>query len=185
MDPLEAHRRAQDAFAAVLANVSPDQRSAPTPCAEWTVTDLIDHVLDGNDRVARGFNAEQPAERPADLVEAHRAGADAAQRAFAAPGSLDRVFELPFGQIPGRVLIVMRTTDLLTHAWDLAVATGQSTDVDPELAVRQLGLAREGLRPEFRGPGRFFGDEQPCPPGYPPAAQLAAFLGRTVPEAAD
>lgn len=181
MDPLAAHQRAQDAFAAVLANVDRAQLGAPTPCSEWTVGDLLEHVLTGNEMVARGAGRyQQPPARPEDLAEAHRVGADAAQTAFARPGGLDAVFELPFGQFPARMLIVMRTTDLLAHAWDLAAATGQSTDVDPELATAQLMLARASLPPELRGPGKFFGSEQPCPADRPPADQLAAFLGRPV-----
>ncbi|MGH9115811.1 MAG: maleylpyruvate isomerase N-terminal domain-containing protein, partial [Acidimicrobiales bacterium] len=39
MPELAAHKRAQDAFAAVIANVRDDQLDAPTPCAEWTVRD--------------------------------------------------------------------------------------------------------------------------------------------------
>ncbi len=181
MDPLVAHQRAQDAFATVLAHVGPDQLGAGTPCSEWTVRDLIEHVLTGNEMVARGAGIyDQPPPRPADLVQAHRAGADDAQAAFAGPGGMDVVFDLPFGQFPARLLISMRTTDLLTHAWDLARATSQCADVDPELATAQLALARLGVSPELRGPGKFFGAEQPCAPDRSPADQLAAFLGRAV-----
>lgn len=181
MDPLMAHQRAQDAFAGVLANVSTDQLGAPTPCSEWTVGDLIEHVLGGNERAAQGAGLyQQPPVRPENLVDAHRACAAAAQEAFARPGGMAVMFELPFGQVPGRVFIGMRSSDALTHAWDLAVATGQSTDLDPELATAQLTLARQGVRPEFRGPGRPFGEEQPCSTGRPSADQLAAFLGRKV-----
>jgi uncharacterized protein (TIGR03086 family) len=90
------------------------------------------------------------------------------------------VFDLPFGQFPARMLITIRTTDLLTHAWDLATATGQSTDVDPELATAQLAFARVAVGPELRGPGKLFAAEQPCPADRAPADQLAAFLGRTL-----
>jgi uncharacterized protein (TIGR03086 family) len=181
MDPLAAHHRAQDAFAGVLANVSADQLGAPTPCSKWTIRDLIEHVLSGNEHVGRWAGIyQQPAARPDNLVDAHRATAAAAQGVFARPDGITITFELPFAQIPGRVFIGMRTTDVLTHAWDLAAATGQSTDLDPELATQQLAAARQGVGPEFRGPGRPFGEEQPCPVGRPPADQLAAFLGRKV-----
>jgi len=75
-------------------------------------------------------------------------------------------------------LIGIRTTDVLTHAWDLAAATGQSTDLDPEVATKMLAVARKVVQPAFRGPGRPFGAEQPCSPDRPPADRLAAFLGR-------
>ncbi|BCO36524.1 TIGR03086 family protein [Mycobacterium heckeshornense] len=181
MDPQVAHQRAQDIFAAVLARVRPDQLGAATPCSEWTVRDLIDHVVSGNERVGQWAGSyEQPPARPVDVTEAHRASAAAAQEAFAKPGALDATYRLPFGEVAGRVLIGMRTTDVLVHAWDLAAATDQSTDLDPELALEQLAVARASVRPEFRGPGRPFGAERPCSADRPPADQLAAFLGRAV-----
>ncbi len=57
-------------------------------------------------------------------------------------GRMSATFKLPLGEVPGQVFIGLRTTDVLTHAWDLAAATGQSTDLDPELAVERLAAAR-------------------------------------------
>ncbi len=48
MDQLVAHQRAQQAFANVFADVSAHQMSAPTPCSDWDVTALVDHVIGGN-----------------------------------------------------------------------------------------------------------------------------------------
>lgn len=151
-----AHQRAQDAFAALLANVRADQLGGPTPCSEWTINDLIEHVVGGNEQVGRW--AASPI----------------------GPGGMSATFKLPLGEVPGQVFIGLRTTDVLTHAWDLAAATGQSTDLDPELAVERLAAARALVGPQFRGPGKPFADEKPCPRERPPADQLAAFLGRTV-----
>jgi len=181
VDPLVAHQRAQDAFAGVLANVSADQLGAPTPCSEWTIDDLIEHVIGGNEHVGPWAGGpDEPPARPDSIVAAHRAAAVAAQEVFARPDGMAATFTLPFGEIPGQIFIGMRTSDVLTHAWDLAAATGQSTDLDPELAAEQLAAARAFVAPEFRGPGKPFGDEQPCSSGHAPADQLAAFLGRTV-----
>jgi uncharacterized protein (TIGR03086 family) len=181
MDPLIAHQRAQDAFASVLVNVGPDQHSAPTPCSEWTIHDLIEHVIGGNEHVGPwAGDTDEPAARPDDIVAAHRAAAAAAHAVFARPDGMSTMFTLPFGEIPGQVFVGMRTSDVLTHAWDLATATGQSTDVDPELAAEQLAAVRAFVGPQFRGPGMPFGDEQPCSTERAPADQLAAFLGRKV-----
>jgi uncharacterized protein (TIGR03086 family) len=181
MDPLLAHQRAQDAFAGVLAHVGPDQLDAPTPCPDWAVHDLIEHVLGGNERVGiwSGRNEKAPS-RPDGNVAAHRATADAAQAIFAGPDGMSMMFKLPFGEFPGQFFIGLRTSDVLTHAWDLAAATGQSTDLDPELASEQLAAVRAYVGPEFRGPGLPFADEQPCSSERTPADQLAAFLGRKV-----
>jgi uncharacterized protein (TIGR03086 family) len=180
VDPLVAHQRAQEAFAGVLARVNPDQLGAPTPCSEWTIGDLIDHVIGGNERVGIWSGGGEPPARPDDIVAAHRASADAAQETFAGPDGMTTMYTLPFGEVPGQVFVGMRTSDVLTHAWDLAFATNQSTDLDPELAAEQLVAVRAFVRPEFRGPGRPFGHEQSCSVERAPADQLAAFLGRKV-----
>lgn len=176
-----AHQRAQDAFAALLANVRADQLGGPTPCSEWTINDLIEHVVGGNEQVGRwAASPIEPPARPDGLVAAHQAAAAVAHEIFAAPGGMSATFKLPLGEVPGQVFIGLRTTDVLTHAWDLAAATGQSTDLDPELAVERLAAARALVGPQFRGPGKPCADEKPCPRERPPADQLAAFLGRTV-----
>jgi len=181
LDPLTAHRRAQEAFAGILAEVTSAQLGDPTPCPAWTVLDLIDHVIGGNHRVAqRAGKQEQAPPRPETLGEAHRLSAVAANDTFASPAAMTAVFDLPVGPVPGKIFIRMRTTDVLAHAWDLAVALGQPTNLDTELAAQVLAATRQHLGPEFRGPGKPFGEEQPCPGDRPPADQLAAFLGRAV-----
>jgi uncharacterized protein (TIGR03086 family) len=179
VDQLAAHQRAQDAFAKVLVNVQPEQLSAPTPCAEWDAKGVIDHVVGGNQRVQH-LADQQPVALPADLVAAHAASAKGAQEIFAAPDGLTRIFELPFGAFPGAAFIGLRTTDVVTHAWDLARATGQSTDLDPELAADSLEVSKQRISPAFRGAGKPFGEEQSCPDGRCAADRLAAFLGRAV-----
>ena len=133
MDPLVAHQRAQDTFAHVLVTVTPDQLSSPTPCPEWDVKALVDHVIAGNQRVVERAGGHV-APLPEVLDGTHRASAKAAQEVFAEPQALTRTYQLPIGELPGAAFIELRTSDLLVHAWDLAIATGQPTDLDPELA---------------------------------------------------
>lgn len=182
MDQLEAHQRAQDSFALVLANVRPDQFALATPCAEWTVLDVIEHVVGGNGwvQVRAGLEAVTVPEGTEHLGEALAISAAAAQAVFAGPDGLTRIYDLPIGSIPGSVFVSIRTGDVLAHAWDIAKATGQGTDLEPELAEHVLAATRPFLQPNLRGEGRPFGAEQPCPDGASPADQLAAFLGRTV-----
>jgi uncharacterized protein (TIGR03086 family) len=179
VDQLAAHQRAQDAFAKVLANVDPEQFGSPSPCPEWDAAGVIDHVVGGNQWVQQ-LAGQEPVAIPGDLVAAHAASAKGAQAIFAAPDGLTRTFDLPFGSFPGAAFIGLRTTDVVTHAWDLAKATGQSTDLDPDLAAVSLEASRQRISPAFRGEGKPFGEEQPCPDGRCPADQLAAFLGRGV-----
>jgi len=180
VDPLVAHQRAQDAFGSVLSGTADEQLESPTPCTEWRVRDLIGHVIAGNQRVAEGRQSYSPAsESVAELVAVHAASAADAQAVFASPDGLVRTYELSFGVVPGSVMIGMRTADVLTHAWDLARATGQPTEgIDQELAAELLAASRDRVDASMRGPGKPFGDEQPCGPEASPSDRLAAFLGR-------
>lgn len=187
MEQLDDHARAQQVFAEVLAKVTQDQRRAPTPCGDWDVAALLDHVIGGNFRVAAYGGTPQPDAGPsepaadaADLVGLHAASAAAACGAFAAPEGLSRSYRLPFGEVPGSAFVGMRTTDLFTHAWDLARATGQSTELDPALATKLLETSRARISPGFRGADKPFAEEQPCPDDATAADRLAAFLGRRV-----
>lgn len=75
----------------------------------------------------------------------------------------------------------LATVDHFTHAWALARATGQSTNLNPELAEQLLTAARAMVSPEFRGPeGAPFGLEVAVDPSACAADRLAGFLGRTV-----
>jgi hypothetical protein len=70
--------------------------------------------------------------------------------------------ELPIGQVPDSAFIRMRTTGSLVHAWDLAKATGQPTDLDPELATPTLAASRhQHMTVALRDPGTVFGAPQP------------------------
>ena len=179
VDQLVAHQRAQDTFADVLVNVTSDQLSSPTPCPEWDVKALIDHVITGNRRVVERAGGNVPP-LPEDLGAAHRASAKAAQETFAEPQALTRTYQLPIGELPGTAFIGLRTGDLFAHAWDLAIATGQPTDFDPELAEYVLAFSKQTMSPALRGDGRPFGEEQACGDERPAVDRVAAFLGRQV-----
>jgi uncharacterized protein (TIGR03086 family) len=94
---------------------------------------------------------------------------------------MEKTLTLPFGQMPGSAFVGLATTDTFAHGWDLAKATGQNTDLAPELAGQLLVGARQAIQPAFRSEdGAVFGLEQTAPAGACNADQLAAFLGRTV-----
>jgi uncharacterized protein (TIGR03086 family) len=115
-----------------------------------------------------------------DMVATYDDGIAQAVDAFGRPDALDKLVTLPFGALPGSVYLGIITTDAFTHGWDLARATGQSTDLDPELAAQLLEGSRAFIQPAFRGEDgvRPFGAEQPAPVGATNADTLAAFLGR-------
>lgn len=168
----------------VLGNVSADQMSDPTPCASWDVSELINHIVGGQFFFSAGMHGEAPSDDAPDFASgdfnaAFAEGSAASMAAFSEAGALEKMVTLPFGQFPGAAFLALATTDTFAHAWDLAKATGQSTDLAPDLAAALLEQNRQNLSADWRGPeGAPFGAEQEAPAGASAADQLAAFLGR-------
>jgi len=185
-DPREIHRRAMAQTESIVAAVGPGQLGLPTPCAEYDVRALLSHVVGGLNRVAIAGEGGDALARPARAddvpddgwLAAYRAAADRAVAASADDAKLDALVELPWGKVPGRVAVAGYGQEILTHGWDLAQATGQPTERDPELASWALAGAKRILPPDARGAEVPFGPVVEAPPGAGPYAQLAAWLGR-------
>ncbi len=180
MQPNELHRRAHAVFADVLAQVTDADLGRPTPCADWDVAGLVQHLLDGHRRVLAAAGAAAPEVEDDDRVAAFAALADAASAVFDAPDGLTRPFELPFGTVPGAVFAAIRSGDGYAHAWDLATAIGADTDLDREVGEAVHAATSPFLSPALRGEGKPFGAEQPCAADRPIADRYAAFVGRSV-----
>lgn len=186
----EALERAVESTKVVLAKVDPDRLGDPTPCGSWDMRALINHVVGGmhwfHAQMA-GADAEPGgAERDFTATDFVAAYADAAKLAvvdFQAPGATERMVTLPFGTMPGAAVLGLATMDTFQHGWDLARATGQPTDLDPEIAAQLLVQARATIPDQMRGPdgsGAPFGAAVEVPDTAPVADQLAGFLGRQV-----
>ncbi len=183
--PLEG---AIKATGAVLARVTPEQLESDTPCASWKVRDLINHIVGGQRffaTMARGEPIDAEAREhdwsAGDFAADFESGAKECLAAFSEPGAMEKIMHLPFGDMPGSAFLGIAATDTFVHGWDLAKATGQDTNLDPELAGALLGGARMFIQDSFRGNEPLpFGAEQQAPEGSGSADQLAAFLGRVV-----
>jgi len=169
----------------VLANVTPAQLGDPTPCESWDVAALINHIVGAHHFFLAGLSGKPPAASAdyaaGDFVAAYDEVSAGVLAAFGADGVMERMITMPFGEMPGAAVLGLAMTDTFQHGWDLAKATGQSTDLAPELAAALLDRAKAMISPAFRGPeGAPFGAEQVAPDGASAADQLAAFLGRSV-----
>ncbi len=188
----EGLERAYKTAREVLANVKPEQYEASTPCSSWDVRRLIGHVVGGSHWFALCVNAGAAPDEDAseerdytkgDLLANFDTASGEALAAFNAPGALDKTVKLPFGELPGAFFMQVATSDVFTHSWDLARATGQSTDLDPEFAGQLLEGVKGFLSDDFRGEegsGALFGAVQQAPAGATKADELAAFMGRDV-----
>jgi uncharacterized protein (TIGR03086 family) len=185
-DPRELHQRAMAQTESIVAAVEPGQLTLPTPCTEYDVRELLSHIVGGLNRIAiMGEGGDALAvEARADGVPddgwlaAYRTASSRARAAWADDAMLDALVEAPWGKVPGRIALSGYVQEILTHGWDLARATGQPAELDPELASWVLAVARQILPPEPRGGEIPFDPPVPVHPDAGPYAQLAAWLGR-------
>ena len=177
MDPLEFHREALGVAQQVIDAVDPCQFQLPTPCDEWNVRQLVEHMIAGNRRIADDPPAEGEDVIGADVSASYAAAAAKAAATFEAPGGLDGTFKLSFGEVPGQVAVVARATDQLAHSWDLPKATGMSTDLSPAMYITGLEVLRQRFAKFGRNPVTY-ADEQQASVGASAADRFAAFAGR-------
>jgi uncharacterized protein (TIGR03086 family) len=181
--PIDLLDRALAQAERLASAVQPEQLEQPTPCSDWTVRDLLRHMVGGT-RSFRAVVEGRPAETfeaeigDADLSRSYRDGADALIAAWREPGRLERTMTMFGGEVPATMPLGLQVTEAAVHAWDLATATGQDTALDPEVAEAALAFTTANLGPQWRG--RAFGAEREAPPGAGPYQRLAAFTGREV-----
>ena len=173
----------------VVKGTDPSQLGLPSPCTEWTVRDVINHITGGSTMFAVCVEeGAVPDDLLGKLVGGDNLGTDymgaweaASARAVAAfgiPGVLDKMVKLPFGEMPAGVALNIAVFDVLTHAADIAIATNQTID-DTALVETALEVGHQMIGPELRTPG-VFDPEQPAPDGATPTVRLLAFAGRKV-----
>jgi len=184
-DIAELHAQALDATGRIVTGIPEDRWHAASPCQGWDVWALLNHVVSGNlwaAELAAGATIEGIGVRfdgdvlGPDPAGAYAASAVAAAAVFRRPGALDAPCAVSYGPVPGSVYAGHRFFDVLIHGWDLAVATGQDTTLDPGL----VEACREVLEPQldlFRQAGAI-GEALPVPPGASAQPRFLAALGR-------
>jgi uncharacterized protein (TIGR03086 family) len=179
LDLLAALDSAVEEFRRRLAQVSDDDWTLTTPCTDWDVHYLVAHVVGGNRFASMVLDAQTAADAIAAVMGAEQLGANAlgdfdesnaAQRAaFRRDGALEKIVSHPLGDLSGKRFLEMRVFDIALHAWDLAVAIGDDTTLDPRLVDAVL----EVVRHEALGIG--FGIE-PCGVTGPEASAMEQLL---------
>jgi len=152
MDQFDALDRATEEAGRRVREVTSDQWDLPTPCGDWAVRDLVNHLVRGNvmsvmllegasrDEVFAMFRTAKPED---DLVAAFEETVAQQNAAFRVPGALDQTVAHPMGEIPATLFIQFRTADAALHAWDLARAIGADEELDAEL----VAALYEGMLP--------------------------------------
>jgi uncharacterized protein (TIGR03086 family) len=185
MGPIEQLEQILPAVVAVAGAIEPGQLTNATPCAQFVVSDIFDHMVVLGGTFAQLFRGEEPQAVAAPLRDGRVPAAvfEAAMGdlldAIRSPGALERTLVTPVGTMPGEAFARLVAFDGLVHGWDLARSTGQALVVPDDVVAAVDEFARAALQPEMRD-GDTFKDETTPPAGAGRLERLVAFSGRTV-----
>ncbi len=158
---VDLYRRSVENFADRVKQIRPDQWAAPTPCADWDVRALVNHVVSEQlwsvplfagatiAEVGDRFDGDLLGDDPvANSTEA----AEDARAVVSETGAMDRTVHLSFGDTPATEYVNQLFADHLIHGWDVAAAIGADRTIDPESvqACLEWFADREDL---YRGGG--------------------------------
>ncbi len=147
---LELLERALDQAGTIITRIRPDQASLPTPCTEFDVRTLVNHLVFDMQMFAYSIGGGKHAEPGDDLIgsdwnDAYAAARVSLEDAWREKG-VEGTVKGRLGEFPATWAVGQHLADLSVHAWDLATATHQSTKLDQEVARVSLDWARGALK---------------------------------------
>ncbi|MEU9123372.1 TIGR03086 family metal-binding protein [Streptomyces sp. NPDC048506] len=183
---LRTHGEALALFGSRVHAVRDDQWDGPTPCAEWSVRDLVNHltaeqlwvprlVRDGAAITDVGSDYEGDVLGD-DPVETWDRAAVAAVAAFSERGALGRTVQLSYGSAPADAYCTQMMADAVVHSWDLSRAIGAEERLPGDLATAALREV-EPYAPGLAASGLFAPAVEP-PPDADDLVRLLCLLGR-------
>jgi len=185
MDIVEFHRRALEGFGRHVRTTGDDQWHLPTPCSEWDVHALVNHLVNESYWTAPLLQGKTIAE-VGDVFDGDLLGDDPkgawdksaaeAVAAAAAPGATTATAHVSFGDIPGADYLQQLFHDYLIHGWDLARAIGADETLDPVLVEVCYSQAKP-VEDLLKASG-VFGDKLEPPEGADLQTKLLAVFGR-------
>ncbi|MGH8792834.1 MAG: TIGR03086 family metal-binding protein [Stackebrandtia sp.] len=184
---------AHQEFGARLRFVKVPQWANDTPCGEWTVRDVVRHMVQGNliytSLLHGGSAGEFMSSLDADTlgddpVDAYERAAAECRAAFAETGALDRKVDYPFGNVTGRRLLGLMISDSVIHTWDLCRGAGLTDRLNGTLVdwlvdnFERLfhGVAEGPLDPDSSH--QYFGRPHPDVPEMSAQQRLLHWVGR-------
>ncbi|HEX2773465.1 MAG TPA: TIGR03086 family metal-binding protein [Micromonosporaceae bacterium] len=185
MDVLETYRRSLTEFTDRVAQINRDQWNAPTPCQDWNLRTLVNHVV-SEDRwtvpLLAGATIDQVGDRfdgdvlGADPLTSAQQATEEADLAASEAGALDRTVHLSSADTPAREYVYQLLTDHLVHTWDVAVAIEASPRIDARAVHEALSWFAD-QEDSYRSAG-LVGPRVEVPPDAPEQDRLLAAFGR-------
>jgi uncharacterized protein (TIGR03086 family) len=185
VDLPEVHARALEGTRRLVAGVRDDQWETLSDCDDWTVRELVNHIVTGNYWAAElgsGLTIEAVGDRldgdvlGTDPLRVYDDSSLVAAAVFREPGAMEAPCAVSYGPVPGDVYCGHRFLDVLVHGWDVAMSTGQESTLEPELVAACLEVVEPQLD-MLTGSGAF-GTPVDLPDDAGPQTRLLAVLGR-------
>jgi uncharacterized protein (TIGR03086 family) len=185
MDLVEMFERSTSRFGDLVRTVDDGQWSSSTPCDEWDVRDLVNHVTaeqlwaphlvagETIDAVGDRYDGDVLGSEP---VAAWETAVGPSVTAFAEPGVLARTVHLSYGNESCSEYLLQMLTDAAVHGWDLATAIGADPTIDADIAEHLVVALTE--RQEMLSASGMFGEPIGVAPDADPTDRLVALLGR-------
>ncbi len=182
-DPRALFASALATGAEVITGVTEDQLDRPTPCADFDVRTLANHLLHAPAAIASLGRGDSYTDDPPDLpVDQWRqewdASAAAVREVWSDDALLGTTISLPWAELTGAEVLAQFTGEVVVHTWDLAQATGQWAEWKPEVLEASLEAWRAGLPAEGREAFAAFGEVVPVVEDAPLIDQIVAWTGR-------
>ncbi|MEJ2868399.1 TIGR03086 family metal-binding protein [Actinomycetospora sp. OC33-EN08] len=170
-------------LADVVGGIRDDQWRARTPCSEFDVAALADHVVGWSTTFAAGYADPEgrapggPTEVGGDRADAIRDAADRMDEALAA-GAAQRPLSLGGAAMPGEMALSMILWEYQVHGWDLATALGRPWSPDEAGLEESLAFAPMMLTDDYQGEGKPFAPRVPVADDASAMDRLVAVSGR-------
>ncbi len=176
-DELESAEESLAVLEKVLHGIAKDDESKQTPCREFDVAKLTDHLMNSITAIGGYAGAEFPVWDREDSVErqvilAARPALDAWHKR-----GLDGTVPFGGGEAPATMMAGVLSMEFLIHAWDYAMATGRTVDAPDSLSDFVMGLAKVIITPAGRSSVGFDDPIQASADACTPD-RLIAYTGR-------
>lgn len=187
MNPIDQFERAQAWTGAIVAGVHKEDLHEPTPCSDWDVSMLLDHLIadiDTFNRIASGealdlvtsIKPEENEGRAApDAAASFDQVVERARELWSAPGAFEQTYKTSRSELPGAAIFNIFLIELLVHGWDIAKATGQQREMPADLAEAELAFTTKMMKDKRMG----FDQPVPVPEDASVTDRLVGWLGRT------
>lgn len=185
LDYAELHARALRLAGKAIAQVSVGDFENPTPCTDWNLKVLLNHVVAENfwvrpmvegksiEQVGDEFTGDLIGNEPIPMFE--KSAADAADTFYAA-GAMRAPCAVSYGPISGEIYCGHRTVDLVLHGWDVAQSVGADYVIPADMIDALRVISEPGIA-DARAAG-VYGAELPAADDADEQTQLLAWFGR-------